>query len=352
MTRLGFTPGKGNPGISVNDTATGTRRELWVNDVTAFFLEYRYQSVSPLFAHQFRGDFIRLTTAPREEAVALRTEAKPKIARLGKLRENVKRVGNTIFIDDIPICLKGEASSSEAASAEMLFSYLQMPIDQREIAATMSAESSGEGPFHALRTSLVKLAPPRMFRSAVLREFDPRDGWKRRLNDYNWHARVADVPLLDSDRSLEPDVTLQKMDLETLKRSLRRDHSITAFRRSVIDYVGRGIPILWGVQLGIVPEKGIPLSYYVQSEEIINPDLALNTIGHGRFLASKESASRAVAPSKPWVGKHMRLIVGYDADSREIIYTDPWGEYHTGKRMPIDDANAITLSLYVVQPKF
>ena len=48
----------------------------------------------------------------------------------------------------------------------------------------------------------------------------------------------------------------------------------------------------------------------------------------------------------------MRLIVGYDDNTREVIYTDPWGDDHARKRMGFGDANTITLSLYVVYPKF
>lgn len=342
---VGMYSGEGNPGISVSDTATGTRRELWVNATTAFFLEYRYQSVAPQFARQFRGDFIRLTTAPSDEASALRSEAKPKVPRLGKLRENVRRSGNVQLIENIPMCLKGEASSSEAATAEMLFAYLQMPIDQREIAATMGADSPREGPFAALRGALDKLAPPGIFRRSVLREFDWR-GWQRLVSDYNRNARIAGRPLLDPKGGYDPDVTLRQMDLESLKRSLAQEQSITSFRRSVMDHVARGIPILWGVQLGILPEDGIPLSYHDSADREIGDT--------GKTPAdSHQPAARATpVPQRNWVGKHMRLIVGYDAGRQEVLFSDPWGEKHANKRMAVGDANTITLSLYVVQPKF
>lgn len=345
---IGIYSGRGNPGITVNDTATGTRRELWVNDTTAFLLEFRYQSVSPQYARQFRGDFIRLTTAPREEATSLRTQAKPKIARLRHLRENVRRRGNTLYIENIPMCIKGESSSSEAASAEMLFSYLKMPIDQREIAATMSADSSQQGPFTALRTSLIKLAPPRVFSRNVIREFDWKR-WRRLLNDYNLSARASGRPSINNGRSRNPDVALRKMDVAWLKKSLARGQTITKFHNDIKRYLVRGVPILWGVQLGIVPESDIPLSYYDDSEE---DRLASDSSQKGDFLASNGTAARKASHSRTWVGKHMRLIVGYDADTREVLYTDPWGEQHTRKRMSLVDANAITLSLYAVQPRF
>jgi hypothetical protein len=347
---IGIYSGRGNPGISVNDTDTGTRRELWVNDATAFFLEYRYQSVAPQFAGQFRGDFIRLTTAPRAEATSLRTKAKPKIARQRTLLENVRFRGNTVSIEHVPLSLEGNASSSDAASAEMLFSYLRMPIDQREIAATMSAELFSNSPFHSIRTSLYRLAPVNLFNRKVLCEWNS-ENWQRLVSDYNWYARLDGKPLIDTKQASRPSASLRKMDLAALKKARERDRSIHEFWENVRIHVDRGIPILWGVQLGMVPEGHIPLSYYDSSIQ----KLPASARGRGLLTANNE---RMTAPqptataSKAWPGKHMRLIIGYDIKRRDIIYTDPWGEEHAHKRMSLDDANAITLTLLVVQPKF
>ena len=351
---IGIYSGEGNPGISVNHTKTGTRRELWVNKTTAFFLEYRYQSVSPQYKRQFRGDFIRLTTAPQDQAKTLRSEAglTKNVARLRSLKGNVRRRSNAIYIDNIPISIQGEASSSEAATTEMLFNYLKMPIDQREIAATMGAESTKQGPFYPLRTALMELAPPRVFRRRVIREFD-WNAWKRLVNDYNWSARLSNKPILDGKVGYNPDEALRKMNPESLKKALARDQTVTKFRRLIIENVSRGIPILWGVQLGIVEEEGIPLSYYDprDEEELSNrrnnsrrsPHRAVSAAGQPEVSETKEPQ---------WVGKHMRLITGYDAGTQEVIFSDPWGVSHQGKRMAIDDANAITLCLYVIQPIF
>ena len=48
----------------------------------------------------------------------------------------------------------------------------------------------------------------------------------------------------------------------------------------------------------------------------------------------------------------MRLIVGYDGRSKELIYSDPWGPGEAYKRMAIADGNAITLGMYFVEPKY
>ena len=68
--------------------------------------------------------------------------------------------------------------------------------------------------------------------------------------------------------------------------------------------------MLWAVQLGIFSEHAIPQA----------------------------------------IGGHMRLIIGYNEKTGEILYSDSWGEGHGEKRMRTDRGYAITNGLYVVTP--
>ena len=71
------------------------------------------------------------------------------------------------------------------------------------------------------------------------------------------------------------------------------------------------MPVFWGVTLGLFPERGIPQAR----------------------------------------GGHMRLIIGYNAKTREILYTDSWGAGHERKRMPEDQAFAITHDAFYLKPR-
>ena len=51
-------------------------------------------------------------------------------------------------------------------------------------------------------------------------------------------------------------------------------------------------------------------------------------------------------PKDSKVGSHMRMIVGYNEDRDEILFSDSWGEGHELKRMPVKEAMAITEGLY------
>jgi hypothetical protein len=46
----------------------------------------------------------------------------------------------------------------------------------------------------------------------------------------------------------------------------------------------------------------------------------------------------------------MRLIIGYNEDKEEIIYTDSWGEGHAKKSMDAGEAFSMTNVLLVLPP--
>ena len=91
---------------------------------------------------------------------------------------------------------------------------------------------------------------------------------------------------------------------------LKKTADFGKFQREIQRSIDEGIPLLWSVRLGFVPEKEIP------------------------------QAS----------GGHMRLIIGYNTATKEIVYSDSWGMGHEQKRMPLADAWTITNGLYSLQP--
>ena len=59
----------------------------------------------------------------------------------------------------------------------------------------------------------------------------------------------------------------------------------------------------------------------------------------------------AEQPSLPQTsGGHMRLIIGYNEKTGEILYSDSWGAGHEMKRMTLDHAFGITEGLCTVLP--
>jgi hypothetical protein len=50
------------------------------------------------------------------------------------------------------------------------------------------------------------------------------------------------------------------------------------------------------------------------------------------------------------LGGHMRLIIGYNDQTGEILYTDSWGPGHELDRMSAGDAWTITTGLNTIEP--
>src|SRR5450759_2006749 len=99
------------------------------------------------------------------------------------------------------------------------------------------------------------------------------------------------------------------MDPEILKnvRCDKDKAGMRDFTADIIKHVDIGIPLVWSVMLGIVPE---------------NPKL----------------------PQA--FGGHMRIILGYNKDKNDIVYSDSWGAEHEKKLMSMEDAWTITTGLY------
>jgi len=84
------------------------------------------------------------------------------------------------------------------------------------------------------------------------------------------------------------------------------------FLKEISSYVNKGLPLLWSLQLGIFPE--IP--------------------------KISQQAS----------GGHMRMIIGYNDQTKEILFSDSWGAGHEVKRMNMSDAYKASHGLFVLSP--
>jgi len=133
------------------------------------------------------------------------------------------------------------------------------------------------------------------------------------INQYNQLARrTAGTPQIpDQGYELDLDRIYAQMKPDLLKQARTHNRAdVDHFLHMIQDRINQGIPVLWSVMLGIVPEN----------------------------------------PPVQGVGGHMRLIIGYNSDTNEILYTDSWGPGHELKRMSTGDAWAITTELNIIEP--
>ena len=105
---------------------------------------------------------------------------------------------------------------------------------------------------------------------------------------------------------------LKVMDEDVLVSTRNNPKKVELFKSRTCKEINAKKPVLWVVFLGVIKEKPEPL------------------------LAS---------------GGYVRLIVGYNSKTNEVIYSDNWGKGHELKKMSWEKAWAITLSVLAVTIK-
>ncbi len=132
------------------------------------------------------------------------------------------------------------------------------------------------------------------------------------IGDYNRQAKRDKLPPLpDPGQRLDLREIYQAMDVKVL-RAIRTKSAgdVSRFQSSIQTHIDKGIPLLWTVMLGKIPEKGVPQD----------------------------------------AGGHMRLIIGYNLKTGDVIYSDSWGAGHESKRMSLTDAWTITTGTMTIEP--
>lgn len=236
------------------------------------------------------------------------------------LTENVRREKNgNVYIDNIPMVDQGQKGYCVAAVMERVLRYYNVPVNQHTVAQLCGTSATGGTDVR----SMVKAMDSASMKFGVkLRDcyelFDERNAYnkiKNIVSEYNKLAKKAKKPeakVVLRDRMLYLDETIMSLDPELYVKVRAQDSDYRNFTRTVTRNVLDGVPVVWCVMLGIVPEDKL----------------------------SPQSR-----------GGHMRLIIGFNNKNREILYTDSWGIGHELKSMPIENAWAITTKTLYLLPR-
>jgi len=206
---------------------------------------------------------------------------------------------------------QGQKGYCVVATAERVMRYYGIPVDEHELAELANSSASQGTSNAAMFDSLKKLAQRLRVRTRTIEDMDTHQALDV-IHTYNQLARrnhVAEIPDPSGPWSLGEIYGAMKPDLLKAART-RNKGDVTRFQQLVQDNIDQGIPVLWTVILGIVHEDKAPQA----------------------------------------IGGHMRLIIGYNATTNEILYSDSWGPGHELKRMPTPDAWTMTISLNTIEP--
>jgi Peptidase_C39 like family len=294
-------------------TAARAERRLWMGTETLAQLEFSASKVQRgMFGDQegFQAEFIRLRLLPRSGGSAAIDASGQSRKRLADLRKGVvTEPGGDIVINDIPMVDQGEKGYCAVATASRVFQYLGVEVDMHEMAQISGNMAGGGGTNpQEMEEALRRIAIRYKARFQKLQDFDLTGRkYQSFQTKYNSMARKMKKPELDTKNYI---YLLRGMDAEVLREVAGKGAPFEKFMTSVRNSIDRGVPVLWGLELGIYPENG--------------------------------QKARQIG------GGHMRLITGYNPKTAEIIFSDSWGPGHEKKRMAAADASAATQAMFLI----
>lgn len=291
------------------------QRQLWQRKPLLIILEWsetderrRDGQVLP-----YRAEYVKATLTLEQYHVDMwdRLERKTQIDRRD-LSRNVKNTDfGDVYVVGVPMVDQGEKGYCAVACMERLFRYYGVPVDQHEIAQIADSSAAlGTSP-EVMMDAIKRLGVK--FRVRVKEHFSiDYSTLKEMVDKYNRLARRQDKVQIDLSGTVYLGTLSGSMDPELLRQA-RADmrNEYRDFRREIRDYVAKGVPLLWSVLVGVYPEE----------------------------------------PPIQGMGGHMRLIVGYNDQTDEILYSDTWGNGHELKRLPVDQAWAMTLGLFTAESR-
>ena len=266
------------------------------------------------------ADYVRVTMLPKgdgkrpKSAVVRKPHGQTSASRA---KDNVKKNGDgDVWIDGVPMVDQGKKGYCAAAVSERVLRYYGQEIDEHQVAQMAGTTAGGGTSVAEMREAVRALGSKcHLGYGDIVSLFGSVEDLREDVEMYNKSAKAMKEPELRFDdfvagRSVRVSAIRAAMKPQVLKRMRTKDARFKKFQSGVKAQVDRGIPVIWGVTLGIFPEPGL------------------------------EQAS----------GGHMRLIIGYNEKTGEVLYTDTWGAGHELKRMPADWAFAITHDAFFLKP--
>lgn len=264
------------------------------------------------------AQYIRVALYPKPET-RIKRSPKPVSSRVTakKIRDNVtENSSGDIWIQNVPMVDQGQKGYCAAAVAERVLRYYGHQIDEHEIAQLAGTSAQG-GTSTAKMVETVRLMASKCklgYQEIVMMIGGIKDIQKE-VEMYNKAAKSEKEDEINMREFIHGNIIQvgaikRAMKPRVVKKMRTKDSRFKKFLTGVRTQVDKGIPVLWGVTLGIFPEPGVPQTG----------------------------------------GGHMRLIIGYNEKTREVLYTDTWGAGHELKRMPEDWAFVITNEAFFLRP--
>lgn len=286
---------------------------IWQTDQAHYLLEFSFTKEVKTRDIPFRAEFVRLEITPPDPDWGRVASVKSTSSTKFDGAAHVKRdtASGDVWLGDVPMVDQGQKGYCVVAATERVMRYYGISVDQQELAQAANSSAQGGTSSDAMLGVLKKLSTRLKVRVREVEKSDVKQILGL-ISDYNRAAKRADAaPLPEQGNMIDVGEVYQAMNVEVLREVRTKNKSdLTRFQRAVQSHIDEGTPLLWTVMLGKVPEPHIPQN----------------------------------------AGGHMRLIIGYNAKTAEILFSDSWGAGHELKRMSAADAWTITTGATSVEP--
>jgi len=307
---------KVQPVLAGKDPRNAVKAEaiVWQAPMARFTLESSFTHEFKSRAIPFRAEFVRLQIVPVKQPAGFMQAALEAAKQPERFSgpTHVKRTDTgDVLIDGIPMVDQGDKGYCVVASAERVMRYYGLKVDEHELAQIANTSASGGTSNEAMFEALKKLSSRLHIKTRTMDTLTV-SGILELVHEYNRIAHKGrQAPEINlSSHVLDVHSIYLQMKPDILKEARMHGSADSRFLRQIQPHLTQGIPVLWSVMLGIFPE--------------------------GRSART--------------LGGHMRLLIGFNPNTNEVIYTDSWGMGHELKRMPLDQALAITTGLYTIEP--
>ena len=321
----GVTRWAGNTGNPVDETTKDranyvVSKHTWIKapcavQLTRAYVAGRHPASDPF---GFRAEFVKITLARlNSDAQVVKdstTVAWMPGASTLSIKKNVKKADTgDVWVAGVPMVDQGQKGYCAAASSERLLRYYGRAVDQHQIAQLADTAAKQGTSQDGMIKALEAIGQRFTLELKPLIKLD----WNRLahlIEEYNRAAKAAGKPMLELGHVINVIQLYSDMDAALLRKvRVKQAGELAQFKKDVKTYTAEGVPLLWSCMVGKFPE--VPP---------INP---------------------------PGTYGHMRLIIGYNEKTGDLLYTDSWGPGHELKRIPFDDAWAVTVGLHVLKPR-
>jgi len=326
-----------NSAVRIGEAGTSPVQGRWIADVRSG--PYRLQAVQVAGIREDglaetrridrraarRGFGATIRNALRKWGKAPKEERDAKLVRRSSSGSGEdEKEGNVypgdVFLSGIPMVDQGSSAYCAVASAARVLQGYGIEISMEDMAVLAGSSETCGTCMRRWDQALRKVAGEHGLELKVIPELtETMTPLGNLLYDYNQTARDMGHDELYTWDYLDAFHADYKAFWEDREYPVQRevmlsnDRKCDAFEDNVTARIDDADPLFWSVTLGDVPEQ-VPYS--------------------------DEVATRSER------GSHMRLIIGYNEDRGEVLYSDSWGKGHELKRMDANDALSITRGMY------